>query len=52
MAQTYRLTVQRTRQQRLRELMDRQALRALLLRRPANQCNPTLVVGLARVLII
>jgi Xaa-Pro aminopeptidase len=36
MAQTYRLRGRRARQQRLRELMDRQGLGALLLRRPAN----------------
>jgi Xaa-Pro dipeptidase len=36
MVQTYRLMGRRARQQRLRELMDRLGLRALLLRRPAN----------------
>jgi Xaa-Pro dipeptidase len=36
MVQTYRLKGRRARQQRLRELMERQGLAALLLRRPAN----------------
>ena len=36
MAETYRLRGRRARQQRLRELMERQGLGALLLRRPAN----------------
>jgi Xaa-Pro aminopeptidase len=36
MVQTYRLKGRRARQKRLRELMERQGLAALLLRRPAN----------------
>ena len=36
MAQTHRLMGRRTRQQRVRELMERRGLGALLLRRPAN----------------
>lgn len=36
MAQTYRSMGRRARQQRIRELMDRRGLGALLLRRPAN----------------